>query len=133
MPYDLVIIGAGPAGLTAGIYARTRKLSTLIVDASEAGGQLAALYPEKGIDNYPGYIVTEAGVLSRALVSHALSMGCEIKEHERVINMENLGDGIKLLTDKGSYEGKAVILATGAGLFRPKKLGIPGEERLVGK
>jgi len=48
MLYDLIIIGAGPAGLTAAIYASTRKLKTLVVDATEAGGQLAALYPDEG-------------------------------------------------------------------------------------
>jgi thioredoxin reductase (NADPH) len=80
MPYDVIIIGAGPAGLTAGIYARTRKLNTLIIEASEAGGQLASLYPDKGVENYPGMADTGAGFLAKSLVDHSKSMGCEIRE-----------------------------------------------------
>ena len=133
MLYDLVIIGAGPAGLTAGIYARTRKLSTIIVDASGAGGQLASLYPEKGIDNYPGYVLTDAGHLSEALINHARSMGCEVKEHERALGASDIDEHMLLKTDKGEYATKALILAMGAGLFKPKKLGAVGEERLFNK
>src|SRR2546427_11813008 len=59
MVYDLVIIGGGPAGLTAGGYARTRNLSTLILEAEQAGGPLAWVYPTKAGDDYPSYIATE--------------------------------------------------------------------------
>lgn len=55
MCYDVVIIGAGPGGLTAGIYARSKMMETLILDAGRVGGQLVSLYPEKGIHNYPGF------------------------------------------------------------------------------
>jgi thioredoxin reductase (NADPH) len=133
MLYDLIIIGAGPAGLTAGVYARTRKLSTLIIDATIAGGQLASLYPEKGIDNYPGYIMTDAGQLSANLVNHARSMGCEFKEHEKAVGLDDKEGHLLVRTDKGEYESKAVVLATGMGLFKPKKIGAVGEERLEGK
>ncbi|NLK25840.1 MAG: NAD(P)/FAD-dependent oxidoreductase [Euryarchaeota archaeon] len=133
MLYDLIIIGAGPAGLTAAIYARTRKLKTLVVDATEAGGQLASLYPEKGIDNYPGYVMTDAGQLATHLINHAQSMGCEIHERERALAVEDKSGHLLLRTDRDSYETKAVIIATGMGLFKPKRLGVPGEDRLEGK
>ncbi len=133
MLYDLIIIGAGPAGLTAGVYARTRKLSTLIIDATIAGGQLASLYPEKGIDNYPGYIMTDAGQLSANLVNHARSMGCEFHEHEKVTTLEDKEGHLQVQTDQGVYETKAVILATGMGLFKPKRVGAIGEEKFEGK
>jgi thioredoxin reductase len=133
MFYDLVIVGAGPAGLTAGVYARTRKLNTLIIDATGAGGQLASLYPEKSIDNYPGYVMTDAGHLSDALIHHATSMGCEVREHERALGVDDKNDHLLVRTDKGEYETKALILAIGAGLFKPKKLGVPGEDKFQGK
>lgn len=132
MIYDLVIIGAGPAGLTAGIYASTRKLKTLIIDATEAGGQLASLYPEKGIDNYPGYIMTDAGQLAAHLVEHATSMGCELHEGERAIELKDHSGHLELVTDKASYETKAVVIATGMGLFKPKRIGCPGELEFEG-
>jgi thioredoxin reductase len=133
MIHDLIIIGAGPAGLTAGIYARTRKLNTLIIDATVAGGQLASLYPEKGIDNYPGYVTTDAGQLSANLINHARSMGCEFREHEKATGIDDENDHLVVRTDKGAYGTKAVILATGMGLFKPKKLGAKGEDAFEGK
>lgn len=133
MLYDLIIIGAGPAGLTAGVYARTRKLTTLIIDATIAGGQLASLYPEKGIDNYPGYLMTDAGQLSANLVNHARSMGCEFREHEKAVALDDKAEHLSVRTDKGEYETRAVILATGMGLFKPKKVGAKGEEQFEGK
>ena len=133
MIYDLIIIGAGPAGLTAGIYASTRKLKTLIIDATEAGGQLASLYPEKGIDNYPGYVLTDAGQLAGHLVNHATSMGCELHERERAIELQDKDGHLLLVTDKESYESKAVIIATGMGLFKPKRIEAPGELEFEGK
>lgn len=133
MIYDLIIIGAGPAGLTAGIYASTRKLKTLIIDAVEAGGQLASLYPEKGIDNYPGYIMTDAAQLADHLINHATSMGCELHEGERAIELKDKSGHLLLVTDKASYETKAAIIATGMGLFTPKRIGCPGELEFEGR
>jgi thioredoxin reductase len=133
MLHDLIIIGAGPAGLTAGVYARTRKLSTLIIDATTAGGQLASLYPEKGIENWPGDVTTDAGHLSDNLINHARSMGCEIREHERASALEDFEGHLLVRTDKGAYPARAVIMATGMGLFRPKKVGAVGEEEFEGR
>lgn len=133
MLYDLIIIGAGPAGLTAAIYARTRKLNTLIIDATEAGGQLASLYPEKGIDNYPGYVMTDAGQLAAHLVNHAKAMGCEMHERERAMGIEDKSGHLLLRTDQNAYETKAIVIATGMGLFKPKRIGAKGEEEFEGK
>jgi thioredoxin reductase (NADPH) len=133
MLHDLIIIGAGPAGLTAGIYARTRKLTTLIIDATAAGGQLAALYPEKSIENWPGYVSTDAGHLSNNLINHAKTMGCVIKDHERASGLKDKEEHLEVQTDKGSYEARAVILATGMGLFKPKKIGAVGEDKFDGR
>jgi thioredoxin reductase len=133
MAYDLVIVGAGPAGLTAGVYAMQRKLQTLIIDAGEAGGQLINIYPEKIVANYPSVTEIHAHELGWSMVDHAKAAGCEIHEHEEVRDVLDRGEGLVVVSDKGEYETKTVILAIGTGLFRPKMLGAPGEERLEGK
>ena len=133
MAYDLVIVGAGPAGLTAGVYALQRKLKTLIIDAGEAGGQLINIYPEKVIANYPSVTEVHAHELGWSMVDHAKTSGCEIHEHEVVHDIVDKGDGLVVISDKGEYETKTVILSIGTGLFQPKKLGAPGEDRLEGK
>src|SRR5207247_8727930 len=84
MVHDLIIVGGGPAGLTAGVYARTRNLSTLILEAEQAGGQLAWLYPTKSVYEYPSYIATEGLELGQLLVAHARVSGDEIREGEAV-------------------------------------------------
>ena len=133
MCYDVVIVGAGCAGLTAGIYARSKMMKTLIIDSARVGGQLVSLYPEKGIHNYPGFETIQARKLSDKLYAQAESVECEIKENERVDTIVN-GDGELIVnTDKGSYHAKSVIVAIGMGSFKPKKMGCPGEDELFGK
>jgi thioredoxin reductase (NADPH) len=126
--YDVVIVGGGPAGLTACIFARTRRLNTLIIDAAKAGGQLLSIYPTKLIYDYPSYGEIEASELAGKLIEHARQNECDIRENETVTDIEPRNEHLEVITDKGSYESKAVILAGGAGLFEPRKLGIPGEE-----
>jgi len=133
MNYDLIIIGAGPGGLTAGIYARTRMMSTLIIDAAEVGGQLVALYPDKAVQNYPGYERIQARKLSDKFYAQAESLGCEVKEKEKVIDITDGNENLKVTTDKGEYTAGAVIVATGMGMFKPKKMGAKGEEEFENK
>lgn len=133
MLYDLIVIGAGPAGLTAGVFSRSRKMSTLILDAGEAGGQLVTLYPDKGIENYPGCVVTQSAKLAQRLKTHAQSMGCEIHEYERAIDIVDKEGHLAVISDKGEYEAKGVVIAMGIGLFKPKRLGVDGEDRLADK
>ena len=133
MCYDLVIIGAGPAGLTAGIFARAKMMKTLILDASKVGGQLISLYPEKGIHNYPGFETIQARRLSDKLYAQAESMECDIHEGEKVMEIVD-GDGCYVIkTDKGEYKTISVIVAIGMGMFKPKKMGAPGEDEFEGK
>jgi len=133
MNYDIIIIGAGPAGLTAGIYARTRKLKTLILEAGEAGGQLVSLYPDKGVNNYPGCVFTQARKLAQRMIAHAEQMGCEIHENEKVDDIIDKEGALIVKSEKCEYYAKAVIIAIGIGLFKPKKLGIPGENEFEGR
>ena len=127
MCYDLTIIGAGPAGLTAGIYARTRDMKTLILDASKVGGQLLSLYPEKGIHNYPGFETIQARKLSDKLYAQAESLGCDIHEGEKVETIENGDECYIIKTNVAEYTTKSVIIAIGMSMFKPKKMGAIGE------
>lgn len=133
MSYDVVIIGAGPAGLTAGIYAKSKMMSTLILEAGRVGGQLTALYPEKGVQNYPAFESVQARKLSDKMYAQAESLGCDVKENERVLEI-NDGDGeLVIVTENGSYKAKSAIVAIGMGNFNPKKMEVPGEEELTDK
>ncbi|MBP5734925.1 MAG: NAD(P)/FAD-dependent oxidoreductase [Candidatus Methanomethylophilaceae archaeon] len=133
MNYDVVIIGAGPAGLTAGIYARSKGMTTLILDSGRVGGQLVSLYPEKGIHNYPGFETIQARKLSDKLYAQAESMGCDIKEMEKVEEINNGEEELVVVSTKETYHAKSVIIAIGMGSFKPKKMGCPGEDELEGK
>jgi len=133
MNHDLVIIGAGPAGLTAGVYSRSRKLSTLILDAGESGGQLTSLYPDKGIGNYPGFVNIQAKKLAQQMIAHAQQMGCEIHENEKVEDILDSDGQLVVRTIENEYPCKALIIAAGIGLFKPRKLGAKGEEEFYGR
>ncbi len=133
MNYDVVVVGAGPAGLTAGIYARTKMLETAVFDAGVIGGQLVALYPEKGIHNYPGFETIQARKLSDKLYAQAESLGCDIKENEKVMEINNGEEELIVITNKAEYHAKSVILAIGMGMFQPRKMGCKGEDEFNGK
>lgn len=133
MQYDVVIIGAGPGGLTAGIYARSKMMNTIIFEAGRVGGQLTGLYPEKGIHNYPGFESVQARKLSDKLYAQAESMGCDIRENEKVIEINDGEEELVVVTNKSTYHTKSVVVAIGMGTFHPKKMGCPGEEELEGK
>src|SRR5205823_3049739 len=88
MVYDVIVVGGGPAGLTAGVYARTRKLSTLILEAQATGGQLEWLYPTKSVYDYPSYIAIEGGELAQLFVLHSRESGAAAKK----VNLVHRGD-----------------------------------------
>ncbi len=127
MVHDLIVVGGGPAGLTAGVYARTRNLSTLVLEAEQAGGQLAWLYPTKSVYDYPSYIAIEGLDLGRLFVEHARVNGVEIREGETVEEVRRGPKAFQVRTNKGVHEGRAVIIAIGNGPFNPRLLAIPGE------
>jgi len=133
MSYDVVIIGAGPGGLTAGIYARSKMMNTLILEAGRVGGQLTSLYPEKGIHNYPGFETVQARKLSDRLYAQAESLGCDIREHEKVVEIKDGKEEILIVTNKDTYHTMSVIIAIGMGSFHPKTMDCPGEKELKDK
>ena len=130
MDFDLVIIGGGPAGLTAGICAVQSRMRTVIIEAGEAGGQPGILYPEKEIHNFPTSQVITGREISRSFVEHALNKGCELKQNETVEEIQDIPDGLRVVTTKGSYTTSSVIIAIGNGFFIPKKLDVPGAAEL---
>src|SRR5437879_6726535 len=131
--YDLIIVGGGPAGLTAGVYARTRKLSTLILEAQAIGGQLEWLYPTKSVYDYPSYIAIEGGELAQLFVLHSRESGAELRSEE-VVDIERQPSGFRVRTREGNaFETRTILLAMGMGLFEPKRLDVPGETELEGK
>lgn len=124
-PYDLIIIGSGPAGLAAAVYAQRARLNTLILEkAMVSGGQVLTTYE---VDNYPGLPGIGGYDLGLKFREHADRLGALFKEDE-VISVED-GPVKRVVCSSGTYEARAVILATGA---IHRKLGIPGEEELGG-
>ena len=124
--YDLAILGAGPAGICAAIYATRGKLNTLWLEKKFVqGGQIVDTYE---VDNYPGLPGITGLDLGEAMVNHAEKLGIKPKR-EPVLSIEE-EDGLKVIrTKKNRYMAKAVILACGAA---HRQLGIPGEEKLSG-
>lgn len=124
--YDLIIIGAGPCGLTAAIYAKRAKLSCLVLEkAGGSGGQILATYE---IDNYPGLPGLSGYELAAAFREHCDKMEVPFVTDE-VIGIEAEGNIKRVIGEENSYECKAVIIATGA---RYAKLKVPGESELAG-
>lgn len=124
--YDLIIIGSGPAGLTASIYAQRAMLNTLVIEKNVmSGGQILNTYE---VDNYPGFKGINGFDLGMKFREHADELEAKFIEAE-VIKVTNEGDIKKVATNKETYEAKSIIIATGA---RYRKLGAPGEEKLSG-
>lgn len=123
--YDLIIIGAGPAGLTAGIYARRANLKTLILEKETIGGQISS---SPLVENYPGFEEISGAELSNNFFNQVISLGADF-EIEEVIEIID-GKIKKVITDSSEYETKSVIIATGA---KHRLLGIENEIDLIGK
>ncbi|MCL1809239.1 MAG: FAD-dependent oxidoreductase [Clostridiales bacterium] len=125
--YDVVIIGAGPAGLAAGIYSGRSLLKTLIIERSKTGGQAVVT---NEIDNYPGAEGEETGpTLIAKMVKQAEHFGVE-RVADEVVDVDFEGDLKKVTCNKGEYQAKAVIIASGA---FPRLMGCRGEAEFTAK
>lgn len=127
--YDMIILGAGPAGLTAAIYAARARMRTLVVDESIPGGQVKTTHL---VSNYPGFPEDVKGAdLARAFAAQAERFGTVIKRGAEVTELQ-LGETTKrlVLDEEEEVEAPVVILATGA---RPRELGIEGERKFRGR
>jgi alkyl hydroperoxide reductase subunit F len=119
--YDLIIVGAGPAGITAAIYAVRKKLNLLVI-SKDIGGQTAW---SGNIENYTGYQFVSGTELTAKFEEHMRNYGIPLKEGESVLDVKKTPSGATVRTDKGAYEAKTVIIASGK---RSKELNIPGEK-----
>ncbi len=125
---DVVIIGGGPAGLTAGIYAGRGQLDTIILEKGLPGGQIAQT---EEVENYPGFDEAVTGPeLSQRMVRQAEKFGARILMEEVEGVSGNADDGFLVRGYEADYRARSVILATGA---NPKRLGVPGEDEFYGR
>jgi thioredoxin reductase (NADPH) len=125
--YDMIIIGGGPAGLTAAIYAARGGLKTLVLEKSNEGGQITVT---QKVENYPGFISIEGMVLAERLADHARHFGADISTNG-VKNLSFCCDkkSVTLENDR-QIDAKVILIATGA---KHRRLGIPGEDTFDGK
>ncbi len=126
--FDIIVIGGGAAGLTAGIYLSRAKLSTLILNEGTVGGQMVLTHE---IANYTGIESISGYQLARNMKAQAQKFGCTIKSNLKITGLE-LGGEVKQITVNGNdvYTSNAVIIATGG---KSRTIGVPGEEELKGK
>ena len=124
--FDIVIVGAGPAGLTAAIYARRASKSVLVLEAKAWGGQIINT-PD--IENYPVVAHISGADFANDLYNQAVALGAEVKL-EKVVGVENLGKAKLVRSTLAEYEAGAVILATGS---ENRKLGVDREQEFTGR
>lgn len=126
MKYDAIVVGAGPAGLTAAIYLRRAEKSVLVIEKSTPGGQITH---SPRVENYPGYASLSGNELGDKMFEHLMEQGGEI-ELDEVVGIKGVGGDYTVVGKDNEYSAKAVIIATGS---RHRTLGIEGEENLVGE
>ncbi len=123
--HDIIIIGAGPAGLTAALYALRADKSVLVLEKGTFGGQIT--YSPQ-IENYPGFERMSGNEFAEKLIDQVLGQGAEI-EMETVTGIIDNGNTKTVVTEEGEHEAKAVIIATGV---KHRQIGLPNENELVG-
>lgn len=124
--YDIIIIGGGPAGVTAAIYAKRAGLNILILEKNDIGGQMLG---SGTIENYPGIVSISGIELSQQFKDHITNLQIKVN-YEHVSDVTKQENGFLVTTNKDKYEAKTIIVASGAG---PKVLRLPEEDKLVGR
>ncbi|MBO5958955.1 MAG: FAD-dependent oxidoreductase [Lentisphaeria bacterium] len=123
--YDIIIAGAGPAGLTAAIYARRAGKSVLVLEKAAFGGQITH---SPKVENYPGFPVISGNELAEKLLDQAIALGAEV-DVDAVTDVVDLGEWKSVITERKEYITHAVIIASGS---KHRTLGLPNEEELTG-
>ncbi len=124
--YDIIIIGAGPAGLTAAIYARRAEKSVLIIEKDTFGGQITH---SPRVENYPGFLAISGNELADKLIEQAMEQGAEI-ELDTVTGIKGTAGEYAVMCGGREYQARSVVIATGS---RHRTLGLAGEERFIGE
>lgn len=124
--YDVIIIGAGPAGMTAAVYASRANLNTLMLERGVPGGQMS---DTEAVENYPGFDSILGPDLANKMFEHSQKFGAKYAFGD-VKEVKDHGDYKEVITGDKTYKAKAVIIATGA---QHRKLGVPGEEEYAGR
>src|SRR5215468_955749 len=125
--YDILIIGAGPAGLTAGLYGSRSNLKTVIIEKGLPGGELLNT---EAIEDYTGFEHVKGIELARLMENHARKFGVEIKTSEEVKSVVRRDGVFQVTTDESKYKAVTVIVTAGG---TPIKLGVPGEDAYAGR
>ena len=123
--YDVIVVGCGPAGLTAAIYCARANKKVLILEKETIGGQMASA---PLIENYPGFISISGSELANNMYEQAINLGVDL-ELEEVLEINQENDLKIVITDSNKYETKALIISTGS---KYRLLGLPNEENLIG-
>jgi len=124
--FDLIIIGAGPAGITASVYAARKKMDFLVI-TKDVGGQTAL---SGDIENYTGYQFITGPELTAKFQEHMRKFNIQLKENEEVVNLKKIGNKVLVESNKGTYEAKTAIVASGK---RSRELNVPGEKEFKNK
>lgn len=124
--YDIIIIGAGPAGMTAAVYARRAEKSVLLIEKETFGGQIT--FSPK-VENYPGFLQMSGNEFADKLLEQVTALNTDI-EMEEVLSVKKQGDTFLVTTDRGTHEGRTVIVAAGS---RHRHLGVDREEDFIGE
>lgn len=124
--YDIIVVGAGPAGLTAALYGLRADKSVLVIEKESFGGQIT--FSPK-VENYPGFMQMSGNEFAEKLLDQVTEHGADIELCE-VMGIDDRGEYKIVNTDNGSFEGKTVIIATGC---KHRHLGVDGEDALIGE
>ena len=125
--WDLVIVGAGPAGLSSGIYGARSGLKTMIIEEKMAGGTTS---DAPSVENYPGFAQISGGELAEKMTNHCRKMGVTLRELESVSSLNLQGEEKTVITQKAEHSAKALIISTGS---HYREIGVPGEKDFRGK